>query len=79
MKKKIVLPIFMLACLVSLAGCTKVSLTGTSGPGNASGTPEMMDGGTPPEDGGTPPEGMTPPTDGGSAPSGAPSGTGGGQ
>ena len=66
MKKKIVIPVFMLACTFFLAGCSKVNLTGTStGTGN---------GGAPMDQGGTPPDGGIPPTDGGTPPADAPTG-----
>lgn len=65
-KKKIIIPVFMLACTFFLAGCSKVNLTGTStGTGN---------GGAPTDGGGTPPDGGTPPTDGGTPPADAPIG-----
>jgi len=76
MKKKIVIPMFIFACVFFLAGCTKTSLTGGN-TGAANTPPAGM--GTPPTDGGTPPsDGGTPPSDGGApsndAPTGGPSG-----
>jgi hypothetical protein len=72
MKKKIVIPVFIFACMFFLAGCTKTSLTGGN-TGTASNTPSAGVE-TPPSDGGTPPaDGGTPPSDGG-APTGGQSG-----
>lgn len=75
MKKKIIIPVFMLTCAFFLTGCSKVSLTGNSTGTNNNGAPTDMqtppDGGTPPEDGGTPPTDMGTPPDG--APAGGPS------
>lgn len=62
MKKKVIIPIFMLACVFFLTGCSKVSLAGNTDTNNQNGAPTDMgtppDGGTPPEDMGTPPEGV---------------------
>lgn len=67
-RKIVVLSAVLMIPLLSLAGCSKVSLTG-----NNTSTPAGGEMGTPP-DGGTPPEGGTPP-DGGTPPSGgAPAG-----
>jgi len=77
MKKKIIIPIFMLSCMFFLAGCSKVSLTGNNNTGkNSAGGGAPTEGSAPTDNGGTPPSGSAP-TDsggtsggGGSAPSG---------
>ena len=56
----------LLLPMIMLAGCTKVSLTGST---STTGAPDGAQMGTPPTDGGTPPTG-TPPA---GAPTGAPS------
>lgn len=66
MKKIVLLSAVLVLPLVFLTGCSKVSLTGSTGTGAPAGgemgTPP--DGGTPPE-GGAPEGGGTPPSDGG--------------
>jgi hypothetical protein len=72
MKKVVLVSVFLLLPLVFLTGCSKVSLTGSTG---APADGEMRtppEGGTIPE-GGTPPEGWTPP-EGGAMPTGGPTG-----
>jgi hypothetical protein len=73
MKKKLIFPLFLIAGLVFLTGCSKVSLTNTNTPG-AGGGPDGASMGTPPEgqipaDGQLPPDGSggAAPTDGGGA------------
>jgi|GEM_PF-1437173 hypothetical protein len=66
-KKFLLISLALLMSVFVLAGCSKVSLTGTTSTGGQNGGP--ANGGTPPSDGGTPPsDGGTPPSDGGSAP-----------
>lgn len=64
MKKKIIIPVFMLACMFFLTGCSKVSLTGNNGT-------SKDNGGAPTDNGGTPPSGGAPTDGGGTAPSGS--------
>lgn len=67
MKKIVLLSAVLMIPLAFLTGCSKVSLTGSTG----TGAPQGGEMGTPPDDGGTPPEGGapenggTPPSDGG--------------
>lgn len=65
MKKKFIFPLFLIAGLVFLTGCSKVSLTGTTNQG-AGGAPDGASMGTPPE-GGVPTDGQLPPDGGGGA------------
>jgi hypothetical protein len=59
-KKVVLLSAVLIIPLLSLTGCSQVSLTGTTT--NTPNNGEM----------GTPPDGGTPPTDGGTPPAGAP-------
>ena len=69
MKKIVMVSAIILLPLIFLTGCSKVSLTGTTG----TATPAGGAMGTPPDGGGTPPSGA-PSDNGGTPPSGATSG-----
>ena len=64
MKKKIIVPLYLLTFMFVLSGCGTSNQNADNQSGGPSGM-DMMGGG-----GGTPPDGMEPPADGGMPPSG---------